>query len=411
MENVFSSDFFSRNRLELTRLFKGKAPIVISANGLLQRGGESTYAFHQEASFWYLTGIDQPDILLVMDKGKDYLILPPRSPVQQIFDGALETEDIIKRSGIATVLSHKDGWRQLAARIKKAKHVATLALPPAYSETYGFYFNPSQRTMMDRLKEINPDIAVIDLRQALAKLRSRKQPEELTAIQKAIDITVSSLKRLSRSDRLWKYGSEAEIEAELTRSYKLKGAEDHGFTPIIAGGGRACVVHNMSNDHALSPGELLLIDAGAQFSHYSADISRTFTYNKAASARQQAVYDAVKEVQDYGLELLAPGAVIKDCERSIEQFMGEKLRELGLIKIISSENVRQYYPHAASHFLGLEVHDSGDYLSPLEAGMVLTMEPGIYIPAENIGVRIEDDVLITEGGNKVLSAGLPRLLA
>jgi Xaa-Pro aminopeptidase len=117
------------------------------------------------------------------------------------------------------------------------------------------------------------------------------------------------------------------------------------------------------------------------------------------------------EVQDYGISLLKAGTIIKDYEKSIEGFMGEKLRELGLIKIISSEAVRQYYPHAASHFLGLEVHDIGDYAAALEPNMVVTVEPGIYLPDEGIGVRIEDDVVITEEGNKVLSARLSRLLA
>jgi Xaa-Pro aminopeptidase len=411
MDNLFSPDFFSRNRVELTQLFKGKAPIVISAHGLMQRGGESTYPFHQDASFWYLTGIDDPDCILVLDKSKEYLILPQRSAVQQVFDGELKVETIRKLSGIDTVVGYKEGWKLLGARLKKAKHVATLPLPPLYSSTFGFYFNPSRQVLLSRIKELNPDISVIDLRQALSRLRSVKQPEELAAIQKAIDITISSLNSVSRPSKFSKYTNESEIEADLTRTYKLGGAEEHGFTPIIAGGSRACVVHNMNNDQPLRAGELVLIDTGAQFNHYSADITRTYCYKKPPSSRQQAIYDAVLEVQNYGLSLLSPGTIIKDYEKSIEQFMGEKLRELGLIKIISTEAVRQFYPHAASHFLGLEVHDIGDYSAALEPNMVVTVEPGIYLPAEKIGVRIEDDVVITEDGNKVLSARLSRLLA
>jgi Xaa-Pro aminopeptidase len=345
-----------------------------------------------------------------MDKNKEYLILPERSDVQQIFDGAMDTEVLKKLSGIDTIISHKEGWKQLGSRLKKIKHLATLPIPPAYSSTFGFYANPSRHNLFSRVKEINPDIAAIDLRQALTRLRVVKQPPELEAIQRAIDITIDTLNSINRPRKFSSYENELEIEADISRRYRLGGAEDHGFTPIIAGGSRSCVVHNLSNNHQLKAGELVLIDTGAQLSHYSADITRTYSYRKLPTSRQRAVYAAVREVQEYALGLLKPGTVIKDYEAAIEQYMGEKLRELGLIKIISSDAVRRYYPHAASHFLGLEVHDIGDYNAPLAADMVLTVEPGIYIPAESIGVRIEDDVLITKDGNKVLSARLSREL-
>jgi Xaa-Pro aminopeptidase len=411
MDKLFGADFFVQNRSALRQLFKGKAPIVMTAHGALQRGGESTYAFHQDANFWYLTGIDEPDMVLVMDKSKEYLILPERSDVQQIFDGALEPAQLGEQSGIETILTHKEGWKLLTARLRKAKHFATLPIPPAYSSAFGFYYNPARGHLLLRIKDVNPDISLIDLRGALSRLRAVKQPEELAAIERAIAITVVGLNQISRSAKFPKYTNELEIEADLTRSYRLSGAEGHGFTPIIAGGARSCVVHNMSNDQPLKPGELVLIDSGAEFNHYSADITRTYAYIDPPTTRQQAVYRAVKEVQDYGMSLIKPGLILKDYETAIEQFMGEKLRELSLIKIIDSEAVRRYYPHATSHFLGLDVHDTGDYRAPLEPNMVLTVEPGIYIPQEAIGIRLEDDVLVTPEGNKVLSANLSRVLA
>jgi Xaa-Pro aminopeptidase len=155
--------------------------------------------------------------------------------------------------------------------------------------------------------------------------------------------------------------------------------------------------------------ELLLLDVGAEVNHYAADITRTVSIS-APSRRQQAVFDAVLEVHAFALSLLRPGALMKENEQQIEQLMGEKLRELGLIKSIEHDEVRKYYPHATSHFLGLNVHDIGDYLRPLEPGMVLTVEPGIYIPEEAIGVRIEDDVLITADGYEILTDRLPRKL-
>jgi Xaa-Pro aminopeptidase len=156
--------------------------------------------------------------------------------------------------------------------------------------------------------------------------------------------------------------------------------------------------------------ELIVIDIGAEVEHYAADITRTISL-KTVSRRQRSVHEAVQEIQRQAIELLKPGVLMKDYEQNIEQLMGEKLRELGLIKSITHEAVRHYYPHATSHFLGLNVHDAGDYNRPLEPGVVLTVEPGIYIPEEGIGVRIEDDLLITPKGNKILSNKLSRQLS
>jgi Xaa-Pro aminopeptidase len=185
----------------------------------------------------------------------------------------------------------------------------------------------------------------------------------------------------------------------------------HAFEPIVAGGPRACTLHNVANSGKLSADELVLMDVGAEIEHYAADITRTISLNGSPSRRQQAVHAAVLEVQEFALGLLKPGILLKEYEQQIEHFMGEKLRELGLIKIITHDGVRAYYPHATSHFLGLNVHDVGEYDRPLEPGVVMTVEPGIYIASEGIGVRIEDDVLVTPKGPKILSSKLPRDLA
>jgi Xaa-Pro aminopeptidase len=155
---------------------------------------------------------------------------------------------------------------------------------------------------------------------------------------------------------------------------------------------------------------LLILDVGAEVEHYAADITRTFSLSGRPSSRQQAVHAAVSEVQQYAFSLLKPGVMMREYEQQIEQFMGEKLRELGLIKTIEHDEVRKFYPHATSHFLGLNVHDVGEYDRPFEAGEVLTVEPGIYIQQEGIGVRVEDDVLLTPNGIKILTDKLPRAL-
>lgn len=411
----FSSEFFVGNRARLRQLFSGTAPIVITSNGLLQRNGDTSYRFRQDSSFWYLTGIDEPDVVLVIDKAKEYLIVRGRDEVREAFDGKVEADDLVRRSGISMVLDEKTGWKQLGGRLKRSKHVATLAASPVYAEWHGFYSNPARAELIKQIKSYKDDVELLDLREHLTKMRCLKQPVELEAIQRAIDVTIDGLKYVTAKSRLPKYAFEYEMEADLTRQFRRAGSH-HAFDPIIASGARACQLHYLANNGPVAADELVIFDVGADASNYAADISRTVALgnnpdSRGPSRRQQAVFDAVCDVQDYALSLLKPGTVSADYEKEVETYMGEKLRELGLIKTIDHDAVRRYYPHATSHFLGLDTHDVGDYKAPLEPGMVLTCEPGIYIPEEGIGVRIEDDILITASGYEVLSAALPRQLA
>lgn len=408
MESSFSSDFFAGNRRRLRELFTGTAPIVVTAAGLQQRGAiDSSHSFNQDANFWYLTGIDEPDIVLVMDRDKEYLIVPERSASREAFDGAVTHEPLMRRSGIQAVLDAKAGWAQLGGRMKKVKHVATLRVLPAYVEQYGIYANPARAALVARLKTYNPELELLNIGQHLARLRMVKQPVELAAMQRAIDITISTVKESTRPTKLRKYAHEYELEAELSRGFRRRGAEGHSFDPIVAGGERACTLHNIANNGRLQTGELVVIDTGASVEHYAADITRTIALG-APTRRQRAVHASVLDVQNFALGLLAPGVVLKDYEQQVRHYMGEKLRELGLIKTIDHDSVRKFYPHGTSHFIGLDVHDTGEYDRPLEAGVVVSCEPGIYIPKEGIGVRIEDDVLITPRGHKVLSSKLSR---
>ena len=409
MDERFTSSFFAGNRAKLRELFSGTAPIVLTANGLLQRGGDSTFLFAQDASFWYLTGIDEPDVTLVMDKGKEYLIVPAREATREAFDGKVNDEDLTRRSGITQVYDDKEGWRQLSNRLRRVKHVATLAALPNYVDHYGFYANPARARLIEQIMASNPTVELLDVGTHIARLRCVKQAPELEAIQEAITITAATLQYVGKPTRLTKYAYEYEIEASITQGFRSRGAAGHGFEPIVASGLRGCTLHNVANNGDLAADELVVLDVGAEVDHYSADITRTLALG-TPSRRQQSVYDAVLNVQEYAMSLLRPGVLLKDYEQQVELYMGEKLRELGLIKIIDHDEVRKYYPHATSHFLGLNVHDVGDYSRPLEPNMVLTVEPGIYIPAEAIGVRIEDDVLITEDGVICLSESLPRRL-
>lgn len=410
MVSTFTSEFFAGNRKRLRELFTGTAPIVLAANGQVQRQADAAYPFYQDPSFWYFTGCDEPDIILVMDKDKEYLIVPTRDAIRVAFEGAVDDAGLKRLSGIDQILDEQEGWRRLGARLARAKHVATLAAAPAYIDHFSMYSNPARRHLIHKMKQQNDKLELLDISEHVTRLRMIKQPVEVETIQAAIDVTGQGLKQIFRTLKRGSYAYEFEADADLTRAFRKAGARGHAFDPIIASGKNACTLHNVHNGGTLSTDELLLCDVGAEVDHYASDITRTVAIG-TPSRRQQAVFDAVKEVHSYASGLLKPGVIMKDYEKQVEAFMGECLRELGLIKSIEPQAVRAFYPHATSHFMGLTAHDAGLYDQPLEPGMVLTVEPGIYIPDEAIGVRIEDDVLITAEGNKVLSRALPISLA
>lgn len=393
------------NRQRLRQLFTGTAPIVLTANGLLQRNSDVSYPFRQDSNFWYLTGVSDPDVILVIDKDKEYLILPEYDTSKEIFDGAINADELRKLSGIETIFRQEEGWKALGKRLKKSHHVATVTVPPAYVDHYGFYTNPARATLLHKIKEHNEEIEALDLQPHLVKMRAIKQPAELAAIKDAIAITSKAIKKAQRRKHKFEY----QIEACITEAFRSSRGADHGWPPVIAAGKRACTIHHMENNGAIGAKDLIIVDVGAAVDNYNADITRSYTQG-APTKRQKQVYAAVKSVQEYAYELLKPGTILKEYEKTVAHYMGEKLRELGLIKIIETDEVRKYFPHATSHFLGLDVHDVGDYQQPLEAGMVLTVEPGIYIPKEGLGVRLEDDVLITPTGCKVLTDSLPQRL-
>jgi Xaa-Pro aminopeptidase len=408
MSDKLDTTFFRENRERLKTLFTGTAPIIIGANGLLQRNSDVNFPFRQDSTFWYLTGLNEPDLVLVMDKGKEYLITPQRDEHRAAFDGAIDYSELTKTSGIDTVIDDKLGWKQLAARIKKVKHIATLAAPAAYVEQHGMYTNPARGRLIDQIKSHNPEVELLDLRPHVTRMRMIKQPIEIAQIERAIAITADSLQKLHKKG--WgKFAHEYEVEAAITASFRKANAT-HAYQPIIAAGNNACTLHYIKNDGAIAHNSLILLDVGAEVNNYAADITRTYAVGEP-TRRQQQVFDAVMAVQDYATDKLQVGADMRQYEETVLQFMGEKLRELGLIKSIEDDAVRKYYPHATSHFLGLDVHDMADYDRPLEVGTVLTVEPGIYIPEEGIGIRIEDNFIIEADGPRSLSAKLPSVLS
>jgi Xaa-Pro aminopeptidase len=402
-DSLFTMEFFRGNRRALAARVQVDVPIVVTANGLLQRGGDSSYAFTQDANFWYLTGIDEPDITLVMDGDDEFLIVPAREHTRETFDGAVDNAKLTECSGIGRVVDETSGWKHLDQLLSRAGKVSLPAAAQSYLEHYGMYSNPARSRVAERMQHHVAELQIIDIRAELARLRMIKQPVELKALQRAIDITSTTLNELLTVANIQNYQHEYQLEADVARGFRFQGARGHSFEPIVAGGKNACTLHNVANQAQLNHGELIVVDVGAEYEHYAADITRTVCIGEP-SARQKAIYDATYEVQQYALSLLKPGASLRQYEQQVARKMGQELKALGLIKSATKANIRKYFPHATSHFLGLNVHDVGDYTQALQPGVVLTCEPGIYVPEEGIGVRLEDDILITANGHEVLSA-------
>lgn len=399
----FSEKFHKRNRQRLIDQLGTGSTVVVTGNALIQKGADTAYPFRQESNFWYLTGIEEPEAILVIDRGRSYCILPERSTMRDVFEGSYDIDELIAVSGVDEIVTESVGWERLRARLMNVKAVATCLPSKTLRQHYGIYANPARTRLVKRLKEINPSMKIADCRRQLAALRMVKTREEITAISKAVAITVDAFKEVEKIIEPGVY--EYQLEAVMTGFFRSKNA-DHAYSPIIAGGNNACTLHYDKNISRLEKGQYALLDVGAEKEHGLADITRTLPVGEVDDFHQR-IYNAVKEAQEYAFSLLKPGVYIRDYESDMEEFMGEKLKELGVIDAPNHESIRKYFPHATSHHLGHDVHDVADYELPLAGNMVITVEPGIYVPDKGIGVRIEDNVVITEEGIRNLSSNLP----
>jgi Xaa-Pro aminopeptidase len=398
----FTARFFAHNRARLRRHFESQLPIVVTGNGLMQRTGDTNYPFRQDSNFWYLTGINEPNLMLVIDEADEYLIVPTQVSSQAAFDGARNHEQLRQRSGISKILNPAEGYKDLRNRLLHTKQAATCLPAKPFDTWHGMYISPARHRLTAKLRRISPGITLHDLRPQLAAMRCIKQPPELHAIQQAIDITCATIDDIRVASILKSYSAEYELEAAITTGFRKRGATGHAWPPIIAAGTNTTIIHSMANNAPIRAGDSIIIDIGAEVENYTADISRTISA-RPLKGRHLDVFTAAKTVQNQALALLKPGDY-RAYERQVAMLMGAQLKRLGLITNATDvDGIRRYFPTATSHFMGLDVHDVGDYRAPLAPGMVLTCEPGIYIPEEGIGVRIEDDVLLTSNGNRLLS--------
>lgn len=397
------SSFFSHNREMVMEKLKGGLLVVAGYTGM-QGTNDEEAKFRQESNFWYLTGVSFPDWWVIIDakRGKSWLVEPDIDEMFKLFQESLDQDSARMAGGINDILTRDEAMAMLRTAAKSHQLVYTVG-PPSYHERFGFTMNPAANDMRQMLERMF--VKVEDFRLELARLRAIKQHVELEVMQSAIDLTIKALKDIKQKLNSYKY--EYQIEADLSHAFRYGGGEGHGFEPIVASGSNAAVVHYFSNNAMLKKGSFVMLDVGAKVSGYPADITRTYAYGKP-SKRMESVHQAVQAAQKQIIELLKPGLRIEEYQTQVDKIMKEAMVQLNIIESMDDEKgYRKHMFHAISHGLGIDVHDALGKPTAFQPGMVITVEPGIYLGEEKFGVRIEDDILITDNGYRNLSAKLP----
>lgn len=399
------ANFFANNRQRLRERLPRGAVCIIAAQLQLQRNCDVAFPFRQDSNFFYLSGLNQPDSVLVLSVDQEMLIVPNGNERRQLWEGQSEHSHLSEISGIAHIVEKRQATRSVNALLRGASSIYSLF--PMKQKWLSFEVNPARQQTVDWLKSKFPAKKIRDVRSRLTELRVIKQPEEIECIRQAIDVTAKGFAAAAKLLQPGRY--EYELAAALEYTF-AKNHQDLAFPSIVAAGKNACTIHYEGNDGILKNGDLVLFDVGAESHNYAADISRTFPVGKI-DKRHKEIHQAVQKAQQAAFKFLKPGVSIIESEEVVCASVADSLVQLGLLTRAqlkrNKKAFRKYYPHYP-HFMGLDVHDVGDYYKPLQPGMVVTVEPGIYVPEEGIGVRIEDDLLITAPGNEILSQAIPR---
>jgi Xaa-Pro aminopeptidase len=348
--------------------------------------------FLQEPNFYYLTGWNQPGAVLVIDPSREILFLPAKDPEAEKWTGA-KTSALDPNAAVVT------GFEQVSA--VPGLETELLKLLVQYPRLYALKGTAGAA----KLEKLAPLRDISDARAAIAKLRMKKSAEEIALIERATNVTLDAHRAAWERAKPGVY--EYQVAATMEAIFAEKGCERPAYAPIVGSGPNSVFLHYSRNRRRMDGGEILLMDVAAECAGYASDITRTIPVGGKFSRRQKEIYDIVLGAQKAAIAAIKPGMTIgKTTANSIYKVAYDYINTHG--KDLHGEPLGKYFTHGLSHHLGLEVHDASDVYAPLEAGMVITVEPGIYIPEENLGVRIEDVVLVTDNGAKVLSARLPR---
>lgn len=401
------SKLFIKNRKNFISQMKPSSLAVFNSNDIYPISADSTLPFAQHRDIFYLSGVDQEESILVLfpdcpkEKHREILFLKETSDHIAVWEGEkLTKEKAFETSGIKTVY-----WLQ---DMEKVMFELMTQCDTVYINTNEHYrANVETETREDRftnwLKEKYPAHSVAKSNPILQRLRSVKDQIELDLMQKACDITEKGFKRILNFIKpgVWEYN----IEAEYMHEFLNNRSKGFAYTPIIASGNNANVLHYIENNKQCKAGDLILMDVGAEYANYSSDMTRTIPVSGKFTDRQRAVYNAVNRVKDNATKMLVPGTLWEKYHVEVGKLMTSELLDLGLIDKADVQNenpdwpaYKKYFMHGTSHHIGLDTHDYGLLHEPMKANMVFTVEPGIYLPDEGFGIRLEDDVVIQDSG-------------
>jgi Xaa-Pro aminopeptidase len=399
------SSLFAGNRKKILLSLKKKSLAVIHSNDEMYRSGDQNFKFRQNSDLFYMTGIDQEKTILVLipyhtdKKLKEVLFIRKSNKNLETWEGhKLTIQEARDISGIETVKWDDEFETFIREQLVQSETVY-FDVPeyPKYKPDAEFR---SQR-LLKELKEDFPLHHFERLFPLIANLRQIKEPLEIEAIKKACKITADGFLRILKYIKPGIF--EYQIEAEITHEFIMNGASGHAYPPIIASGENACILHYVVNDQICKDGDMLLMDFGAEYANYASDLTRTIPVSGKFNKRQRAIYDATLRIFKFARSLMKPGTTINKIHKEVCKKWEEEHINLGLY---TRHDIKDH-KHGTSHFLGLDVHDTGSKDDELKPGMVITCEPAIYIPEEKTGVRLENDILITDNGNIDLMNEIP----
>lgn len=407
---------FTENRNKFRQLLKPGSAAIFVSNDIMPTNADGAMGFRQNSDLFYLTGVDQEDTILFIfpdvkdGKHKEILFIKETSELIAIWEGAKLTKtEATAVSGIEHVY-----WYHEFEKIVK----------PFLFQAEFLYLNQNEHTRqyidtetaeMRFNKKITTKYNLHKIERSaplMQRIRSIKSAREIELIQQACDITEKGFRRLLSFVKpgVWEY----EIEAELIHEFVRNRSRGFAYGPIIASGFNACVLHYVDNNKQCKDGDVILLDVAAEYANYASDLTRCLPVNGRFTKRQKEVYNAVLRVMKGATKMLTAGNTFEKYNKAVGELMTEELLQLGLLK---TEDVKKqdpawpafkkYFMHGTSHFLGLDVHDVGFFYEPMQAGMVFTVEPGIYIREENLGIRLENNILITANGQLDLMKNIP----
>lgn len=406
-----ANSFYKENRKKFAEKILPNSLAIFSTNIPLPTNADGTFGFVQNSTFFYLTGIDQEDGYLIIDnrngQHREILFVRETNEKIKVWEGEmlnkLQASEI---SGIDHVAWSSEFWKYIDHNLGDYKNIYT-----HIDESQGkeMAFRSRERYLTTLLKRKFQNKKFINSAQITDDLRLIKHPFEINQIKKAIEITKFGFERAAKAIKIGMF--EFELESEISYEFHKRRSRYHAFQPIMASGKNACVLHYVSNNDICKNNEIVLMDFGAEYGNYKADMTRTLPINGIFSERQTQVYQSVLDVLKTIRTQMVVGNTIENLKKETQNLIGKELVKLGICSSIELKNepkiLLKYFPHGVSHHLGLDVHDVGDRKRPLEAGMLLTLEPGIYIAEESIGIRLENDILITENGNEDLMKNIP----